>query len=114
MNSVILFTVYTGGGYIEVWDKLAEDTMNHAVEEVKASLEYCTRGEVSSKYRIQNFFFQVQLPVGREACQRCSNSVALSGSLLPLAQIINFMFHSPPLVGRELCRVAFPAGAQRA
>ena len=26
--SVILFTVYTGGGYIEVLDKLAEDTMN--------------------------------------------------------------------------------------
>ena len=34
-----LLLVYTGGGYIEVLDKLAEDTMNHAVEEVKASLE---------------------------------------------------------------------------
>ena len=39
MYSVLLFTVYTDGEYIEVLDKLAEDTMNHAVEEVKASLE---------------------------------------------------------------------------
>ena len=49
MYSVLLFTVYTGGGYIEVVDKLAEDAMNHAVEEVKAFPEYAARGEVSSK-----------------------------------------------------------------
>ena len=49
MYSILLFTVYTGGGYIEVVDKLAEDAMNHAVEEVKAFPEYAAMGEVSSK-----------------------------------------------------------------
>ena len=49
MYSILLFTVYTGGGYIEVVDKLSEDAMNHAVEEVKAFPEYAAMGEVSSK-----------------------------------------------------------------
>ena len=49
MYSILLFTVYTGGVYIEVVDKLAEDAMNHAVEEVKAFPEYAAMGEVCSK-----------------------------------------------------------------
>ena len=42
----VSFRVYTGGAYIEVVDKLAEDAMNPSVQQVKAFPEYAARVEV--------------------------------------------------------------------
>ena len=41
-----LIVVYYSGGYSEVVGRMAEDSMNNAVIEVKALPDYATKGEV--------------------------------------------------------------------
>ena len=44
---MLLYHLYYGSGYMEIVGKLAEDSMNDAVEEVKALPDYSVYGEVT-------------------------------------------------------------------
>ena len=54
LTSVFYIPVYFGDGYIDLVGRLAEDNMNDAVEEVKASPD-----TVGASGEVRNYFFRM-------------------------------------------------------